>query len=1122
MQIRLTVLGPRSGRAARGCDVLITAPAGTTLGTVAGALASAAGSAQPGGRSTGASIALYAGAGRLAATAVLGAPPLVDGALISLHAPAEQPGDHGQYGRFGQYGSPPADLATLHVVGGPDAGGVHLLQGGQAGIGRSADADVPLDDPDVSRLHCAVAVGPDGQVTVTDLGSTNGTALSGHPVGPQPLSFPPGALLRIGESTLRLDPARPGGPAPLATTADTEGHLHVSPRAGDGAEGDAGSGWTYAEAGGPYEAAEPYAPGAYPAAGDPGRTAGPSHPADPAAPPSLPLAPSSPAGPSSDTETFGHGFDAQGQGRRATGERARRGPGEPAARGGIAGAIGAWARRLAGGRAAVPGSPADSGDDGGEADALRERWPDPAAVLLTALGPGRRLWERGPGHPDALTVRLGTADLPSLDGARLLADVPCTVDLRSPLTPALTLAGPRPRLAGLARAVLAQLCALHSPATLEVVLLSADRARGADQRTEEWSWLNWLPHLRPAHGQDCRLLLAFDRDQAEARAGELVRRLESGALGAGWATASDDAVTAAAAAYDGPFTLVVLDGDPGSPALRDALARIAAAGPSAGIHALALTEPGERPILAHGLTARLAGDVATTLRIDHLPAPSARTARPDAPQPGADRRATADPGAGQDPYAGQGRAGGPEAHDTRQPGGDGHTAAHAGAEIVVDAVSAAWAEHFARALAPLREADRGAADVPSRHALPATVRLLDELDLALATPARIAARWGEAPGAAAGAAAVVGVGAGGRVAVDLVAEGPHAMVGGAPGAGKTELLRSLAAALASGERPDRLALVLVDGAGLERGEGLAACADLPHVSTHLVASDPVRMREFAQALTAELKRRAEVLAGLDFAAWHARRAVGATVPHQGGRRQAAGAYGPTAVVPLLPRLVVIVDDFDALVAPGLGSTGRPAAGSVVRALEAVARDGEPLGVHLFAATGRPERTAGTDADERARLRIALRMPDPESAALLVHVEDPAGLDDAVPGRGYLRRPGGAVTAFQAARVSTRIPRTATLRPTVVPLEWERMGDPPARRQVRELGNGPTDLALLASALQRAAETPRDEAAAQDPGGPGRGAGRPPGQGAGHGTAPASPPGPAAAGADPNVSATPLI
>ncbi|MYR13881.1 hypothetical protein GTY62_25360, partial [Streptomyces sp. SID724] len=58
----------------------------------------------------------------------------------------------------------------------------------------------------------------------------------------------------------------------------------------------------------------------------------------------------------------------------------------------------------------------------------------------------------------------------------------------------------------------------------------------------------------------------------------------------------------------------------------------------------------------------------------------------------------------------------------------------------------------------------------------------------------------------------------------------------------------------------------------------------------------------------------------------------------------SGDPGPSP----LPRLVVLADDFDALVAPSLGSPGRPAAGSVVRALEAVARDGGRLGVHLVA------------------------------------------------------------------------------------------------------------------------------------------------------------------------------
>ncbi|MDX2810254.1 cell division protein FtsK, partial [Streptomyces scabiei] len=157
----------------------------------------------------------------------------------------------------------------------------------------------------------------------------------------------------------------------------------------------------------------------------------------------------------------------------------------------------------------------------------------------------------------------------------------------------------------------------------------------------------------------------------------------------------------------------------------------------------------------------------------------------------------------------------------------------------------------------------------------------------------------------------------------------------------------------------------------------------------------------------------------------------------------------------LPRLVVVVDDLDALLSPALGSTGRPAAGSVVRALEAVAREGERLGVHLVAATGVGGRAGESELGRAAGGRVVLSAPMP-------------GPDEPAPGRGELLGEGGRTTVFQAGRVTGRIPRTATLRPTVVPLDWSRMGDPPARRPVRELGNGPTDLALLASALDRAA------------------------------------------------------
>ncbi|CAM5734299.1 FHA domain-containing protein OS=Streptomyces alboniger OX=132473 GN=CP975_13470 PE=4 SV=1 [Streptomyces alboniger] len=227
MQIRLTVIDPlgppdQARDRATSCDVLVTAPAGTALAAVASALASAvsadAGTSRAGDERGGGPAVLYAGAERLdAQRCTLGEPPLIDGAVLFLGAPGE-PEAH-----------PELDDAPtqLHVIAGPDAGGVHLLHGGQIDIGRSADADVPLDDPDVSRLHCAVTVATDGRVSVADLTSTNGTTLDGTRVGTRPVRFAPGALLRLGESALRLTPA--GGPgARVRTAPDGEGHVRVA------------------------------------------------------------------------------------------------------------------------------------------------------------------------------------------------------------------------------------------------------------------------------------------------------------------------------------------------------------------------------------------------------------------------------------------------------------------------------------------------------------------------------------------------------------------------------------------------------------------------------------------------------------------------------------------------------------------------------------------------------------------------------------------------------------------------------------------------------------------------------------------------------------------------------
>ncbi|MFI6465276.1 FHA domain-containing protein [Streptomyces sp. NPDC050528] len=1231
MQIRLTVvdpLGPPAqprGRSAR-CDVLVTAPAGTALAAVASALASAvsadaAASQSERSRESGGPIVLYAGVERLdTQRCTLGEPPLTDGAVLSLGAPAE-PEAH-----------PELDDAPtqLHVVAGPDAGGVHLLHGGQIHIGRSADADVPLDDPDVSRLHCAVTVDPGGRVSVADLGSTNGTTLAGTRVGTRPVRFAPGALLRIGESALRLTPS--GGPGARAETApDGEGHVRVSPctpaaprseplvvpgQAGapsiehrvthDGGDTHAGRFGVFGEA-----LEDGDSEDAFSARTTTSRI------------------------PTQDDDTDAHG------GRKGTPLRGTDVPQGVRRRGGI----GKWARRLTGGRgeSTAEGPPSSYDEEVADESVAPppvvlqqpDTWPDPAALLLTALGPGPRLWERAPGHPEALTVRLGTADRTTPDGSALLPAVPVTSGLRE--VGALGLAGPRARLSGLARAVVAQLAALHSPDALEIVLISTDRARTVAERTAEWSWLGWLPHLRPGHGQDCRLLLAYDREQATARTDELLRRLEDHAMDArgagrpgvtssassrrtpgigaqrgsaegrsgltsphgslasqhgsgegqlGAATArhtaddrdrrgatgasatpatynttddahhhrsgtsddpasgatrprpagSDDSLRGAAHrpawartddgdgsadGFVGPYTVLVVDGDPGGADVREAVARLAHDGPRAGIHVVCLaetesaspsspvTETYEAACAAAptfrecGAVALLSGDVATALRLLRVAHGGTGTSRngagaarsgTDASRPGTTSSplrtepsrpgaATSRPGQNDPDHARLGQAGLGQADANPNPSDPSPTGPGPvgnGTIAAVDAVSLAWAERFARALAPLR------ADGPAneRHArvsapLPQSARLLDELGLARATPASLLTRWADAgddKDAVGGRAwAVLGAGPRGPVTADLAGDGPHLLIEGPAGSGRTELLRAVVASLAAAERPDRLGIVLMDGrdsvgASGGHGEGLRVCTDVPHVTTHLTANDPVRMREFAQSLSAELKRRAELLGRVGFVEWHSRHEVSGRIISQRGTsgagdlespssstirlRPSAAARQQTEAAPPLPRLVVIVDDLDALVKPPLGSPGRPAAGSVIRALEAVVREGERLGVHLVAAAAVEARTSETEPARHITLRVALDAIT-------------QGPDEPAPGRGRLILADGRSTPFQGGRVTGRIPRTATLRPTVVPLEWQRMGDPPARRPVRELGNGPTDLALLASALERA-------------------------------------------------------
>ena len=223
MQLRLSVSVPTgparaAGRATAGganpsslLDVLVTAPAGTPLRAAAGQLANLAGLSEP---------EFHVGALRVSEEHPLGVPPLVDGAVLTAGQPAAA--------------LPPPGHLELHVIGGPDAGGVHLLTPPAPGraamrlaIGRGAEADIRIEDPDLSRRHAELSVSTDW-VRLADCGSTNGTVLGGSRIGQEPVLLPPQTPVRLGETTLLL---RLGG-EPLETDPDRLGRVlvRVEPR----------------------------------------------------------------------------------------------------------------------------------------------------------------------------------------------------------------------------------------------------------------------------------------------------------------------------------------------------------------------------------------------------------------------------------------------------------------------------------------------------------------------------------------------------------------------------------------------------------------------------------------------------------------------------------------------------------------------------------------------------------------------------------------------------------------------------------------------------------------------------------------------------------------------------
>ncbi len=315
--------------------------------------------------------------------------------------------------------------------------------------------------------------------------------------------------------------------------------------------------------------------------------------------------------------------------------------------------------------------------------------------------------------------------------------------------------------------------------------------------------------------------------------------------------------------------------------------------------------------------------------------------------------------------------------------------------VAVEGLSHEPAEVVARNLAPVVDIS---ADMAGTASLPGSVSLVDLLGglEVLESPKPFIERWTQSAGGKA-LRAPIGVHEGGTLSVDLRADGPHGLVGGTTGAGKSEFLQGYLAALAASHSPERLNFLLVDykgGSAFGRlvnqfdHDGRRISRGLPHTVGMITDLTPALVDRALESLQAELHRRETILAG----------------PPQ---VQDLIEMEKRGLPDTPPSLLIVVDEFAAL------------AKEVPKFVEGVvdiAQRGRSLGLHLLLATQKPGGVITANIQANTNLRVALRTATEDESRDLVNAPDAGLIDRTNPGRGLIRRGPSDLVRFQSSYV----------------------------------------------------------------------------------------------------------
>lgn len=576
---------------------------------------------------------------------------------------------------------------------------------------------------------------------------------------------------------------------------------------------------------------------------------------------------------------------------------------------------------------------------GAEAGSRRREHPATSEVAEAALRREPTLWSYRPDQRGFLQVRLGLGCLPSRSHIELPSRNEAIPELWNELTDlqcdflevdgvpvvgdlvesgSLGIAGPRVSALALARALVVQLVGLHSPSELVVASVASSGT------SDDWEWLKWLPHA----GSDFSPLQAEHLVSGPGGALRLVAELEDLVD----RRRNDESENS----NGGSLPAIVLLVENDAPIERSRLVELAERGRGLGVHLIWIA-----------------------VTVSALPAACRTFAEVD----------TTVDGQISVGYV------------------DGGTRVE---RVLAERLDAGAVTQLARSLSPVVDAGAridDASDLPSSASL---VSLIDA-DLVRSADA-VVDRWRSSNSLPGGderrrgreshLRALIGQASGQSLVLDLRQHGPHALVGGTTGSGKSEFLQSWVMAMAVDHSPNKVTFLFVDYKG---GSAFSECVNLPHSVGLVTDLSPHLVQRALTSLNAELRYREEILQ----------------------RKKAKDLLEIEGDPDAPPSLVIVVDEFAALV------NDVP---EFVDGVVNIAQRGRSLGLHLLLATQRPAGVIKGNLRANTNLRVALRVADEDDSEDVIGTKAAASFDPGIPGRAIVKVGPGRLTPFQSGYV----------------------------------------------------------------------------------------------------------